>query len=214
MLKLAVAFAVGSLLFCPIVAVAAETASRMNGSTTTEFLQGRTNSLFGIDPPGSLLNQEKAKTYSISPFIEFTPINSIERGLSQKGLVPVKLNSSEDPGCNGSSVDDFLKGKCNKLHGFDVRPYERGNGKLPPAWGGEGSAQFVPLSPEAGGHSWHIYGDEGTTTIPPFFENGIYQRVTPNYGMPWKEVPQLTPNERPMFGPSEQKQQEPNPAAK
>ncbi len=207
MLKLAVAFAVGSLLFCPIVAVAAETASRMNGSATTEFLQGRTNSLFGIDPPGSLLNQEIAKTYSISPFIEFTPINSIERGLSQKGLVPVKLNSSEDPGCNGSSVDDFLKGKCNKLHGFDVRPYERGNGKLPPAWGGEGSAQFVPLSPEAGGRPWNLYGPEGSTN--PLFNREFRSRFSPytgDFDSPQRDIP--------IFAPREQKQQEPNPAAK
>lgn len=205
MLKLAVAFAFSIVLFAPTYSIAAEKFDTTDPSEAAQFLQGRTNSLYGVDPPRYLLNQ--AKTNSLySPFSEFSPVNRIERGISQKGLIPIKFNNSDDAGCNGTSVEDFLKGKCNKLHGFDVRPYERGKGKLPPAWGGDeftGGGSFIK---ESEGKGWHIYGDEGTKTISPFFEQNIYQRVPSNVGIPQKE--------KPLLGPSEQKLQDTNPLTK
>ena len=64
--------------------------------------------------------------------------------------------------CNGKSVQDFLKGKCNKLHGIDVRPFDRKDKPLPPAWGGD---EFV--------------NTEG------FTQSGApYQNVNPLFGIP------------------------------
>ena len=46
----------------------------------------------------------------------------------------------------------------------------RGRNGLPPT-------RLDSFVKEAGGHAWHIYGDEGTTSIPPFFEFSPIHRI-------------------------------------
>ncbi len=87
--------------------------------------------------------------------------------------------------CEGNSVKEFLQGTCDKLKGFDslrdVRIQSKeGNWNIPPYY------EFSPIHriqrgtfvKEAGGHAWHIYGDEGTNRTGPIFEYTpkIYRR--------------------------------------
>jgi hypothetical protein len=46
----------------------------------------------------------------------------------------------------------------------------RGRNRLPPT-------RLDSFVKESGGHAWHIYGDEGTTSIPPFFEFSPIHRI-------------------------------------
>jgi hypothetical protein len=108
-----------------------------------------------------------------------------------RSAMPLELAGEKE--CDGKSVDDFLKGKCNKLHGFDVQPYERGKGKLPPAWGGDEYTKFVPLAPGAGGRPWQRSGNE-----VPFYE------FEPRFRVEFPSGDKLPPlNECPKFEPRE-----------
>lgn len=205
MLKLAVAFAAGFVLLAPTLASAAEGMKDAPVSEAREFLLGRRNNLYGIDPPRSVLIKNDEKSHSKS-WSEHLPSPSDSGFQSKSWLIPTKLDSSGQPGCNGSSVEDFLKGKCNKLHGFDVRPYERGNGKLPPAWGGDeftGGDSFIK---EFGGQAWRINGP--TQNVNPLFNNEFRSRFSPYTGD--FDSPQPA---TPLFGPREQKLPHENPAS-
>lgn len=79
--------------------------------------------------------------------------------------------------CEGNSVKEFLQGTCDKLKGFDSLRDVRlqsspGNSSIPPFY------EFSPIRriqrgsfvKEAGGHAWHIYGDDGVNRTSPLFE--------------------------------------------
>ncbi|PZM82872.1 MAG: hypothetical protein DKT66_12860 [Candidatus Melainabacteria bacterium] len=108
-----------------------------------------------------------------------------------RSAMPLELAGEKE--CDGKSVDDFLKGKCNKLHGFDLRPGERGNGKLPPAWGGDEFTKFVPMAPEASGRPGQRFGNE----LP-------YYEFEPRFRVEFPSGDKLPPlNECPKFEPRE-----------
>ncbi|HNB23145.1 MAG TPA: hypothetical protein PKZ32_12020 [Candidatus Melainabacteria bacterium] len=90
--------------------------------------------------PASVSADEIAK--SKPAFLDLSQLQKVENGAPTKGwLIPARLDSS-DPHCNGKSVQDFLNGKCNKLHGFDMplnKPDRKG---LPPAFGQDGSTRL------------------------------------------------------------------------
>lgn len=104
--------------------------------------------------------------------------------------MPLDLMGEKE--CNGKSVDDFLKGKCNKLHGYDVKPTLPNAKRFGDRF--KGMDSFIQ---EAGGKAFHSYGIDGTApTQPIFMENRIYQHM-PGYENLDREVP--------LFGPREQK---------
>lgn len=94
--------------------------------------------------------------------------------------------SDGKPPCEGNSVQEFLQGKCDKLKGFDsVRGIrsQSNDGK----WSFPAFYEFSPIHrvekgtfvKEAGGHAWRIYGDDGTRSIPPFFERKGFRTFGP-----------------------------------
>ena len=79
--------------------------------------------------------------------------------------------------CQGNSVKEFLHGTCDKLNGFDCLPDVRiqSDGhklKFVPFYEFRPSRRIEVESfqKESGGSGWHIYGEEETYTIPPFFQ--------------------------------------------
>lgn len=128
MFKMSVAFAGGLILLFPTLAFADK-----EKPDAREFKQERLESLGGSYT--QIPKQAGPKSDGLSPPSTF----GIDQGRQTKPwLVPTKFDSSEDQNCNGRSVEDFLKGTCNKLHGFDIVSPDRPK-KLPPAWGVPGT---------------------------------------------------------------------------
>lgn len=182
MLKLAVAFSAGVALFFPVSCCAAEKAEGTKGAAT-DFLLGRASNLYGIDPPQSVLIENDVKLNS-KAWSEFLPTSNERSVQSQSWLLPTKFVPNENGHCNGRSVEDFLNGKCNKLHGFDVKPVQFNEKRF-------GKGSFVK---DAGGHSWNVDSEH---------INRIYQSVPiEQFLKEYPNPPQLksTP---PLFGPRE-----------
>lgn len=171
MQKHTVALAIGISLAFPAYVCANEISNVTHSQgEISDFLHGKRNSLYGIDPPGSAPQRTGKESFSQPAFFEFTPVHRTERGARTKGwLIPAKLESSEDQHCNGKSVEDFLKGTCNKLHGFDIIAPDSPK-KLPPAWGGD---EFI-TAPR--------YGEYKFPQIP-FFQLAPNQRFDPTQNL-------------------------------
>lgn len=171
MLKQTVALAFGISLALPACVCANEIAkATQSQGKVADFLQDKSNSLYGIDAPGEMSKEAGKDGFHQPTFFEYSPAHRIESGARTKGwLIPSRLESSEDQHCNGKSVEDFLKGVCNKLHGFDIVSPDREK-KLPPAWGGD---QFI-TAPRYGEYKFQQ---------TPFFQLAPNQRFDPTQNL-------------------------------
>jgi hypothetical protein len=169
MQKHTVILGIGIFLASP-TSVSAEEKAQVSCThgAVTQFLQGKRDSLYGIDPPAYYINADDSKSFSSEAFTDFSQVHRIERGRqTQPWLIPTKVDDSHEQHCNGKSVEDFLNGKCNKLHGFDLRPR---NGTLVPQ---SGMDEFKSIKRfESGGYGFGV-------DMPPTFEYTPVDRFSP-----------------------------------
>lgn len=142
------------------------------GNSVTDFVQGKCHKLKGFDLLRDIKTQFNGPRSgsSVEPFVKESGGRSwhIYGDESQIFTTPFKRAPGIfrlDGEFKNQSVDDFMNGKTNKLHGIDSIPSNL-KAPLPPAWGGD---EFVKT-------------DGFTQSGEP------YQRVNPLYGI---EPPKL-----------------------
>jgi hypothetical protein len=125
MQKHTVILGIGIFLASP-TSVSAEEKAQVSCThgAVTQFLQGKRDSLYGIDPPAYYINADDSKSFSSEAFTEFSKVHRIERGRqTQPWLIPTKVDDSHLRPRNGTLVPQSGMDEFKSIKRFESGGY-------------------------------------------------------------------------------------------